>query len=312
MRGVLLSMSMVLLVSLSAADAAQEALRPLTFVDVHSHFLPNMTLDEEMAMFRQAGVTAVVLMSVPPDRLEEVRRQYPGYIVPFVGFKRNANGNQLPLNPDTLALWGRQLDAGAICGFGETGTMMDPAEKPAASLVNPQYLKLYQLAAAHHAPVTYHVDLDSPEVIDNFGRIARMYPDMPLILAHAGFNAGPEVVAKLLAAHPNIYVDVSIRLDPVNGFEEAHQLGPNRRTMIDLDGALMAEWRALLQRYPDRFMFGMDIAPTGPKGREKRAVDLTGIARKALSVLPAPAQRAIAHGNAEKLLARCKAGPGSH
>jgi predicted TIM-barrel fold metal-dependent hydrolase len=63
----------------------------------------------------------------------------------------------------------------------------------------------------------------------------------------------------------------------------------------------------LLARYPNRIIFGMDIAPTGPKGRERRAVELTDVARKALSVLPRKSQEAIAHRNLEKLVRGCRA-----
>jgi predicted TIM-barrel fold metal-dependent hydrolase len=292
-----------------AAPPAHAADRPLQFIDAHSHLLPNMTLDEEMAMFKQAGVKAVVIESVPPERRQELAAAYPHYIVPFVGFARSRNTSQPPLNAETLALFDKQLKTGEACGFGETGTMMDPREEPAASLLNPMYFKVYELAAKYRAPVTYHVDLDKPEVIENFGRAAAMYPRMPLILAHAGFNAGPQVVGPLLDAHPNIYVDLSIRLDPLNGFSDAPGGKQDPRTMLDANGALTPEWRSLLERHADRFLFAMDIAPTGPKGREQRAVELTDIARKALSVLPRKSQEAIAHGNAERLLRGCKAGP---
>jgi predicted TIM-barrel fold metal-dependent hydrolase len=308
---VLISTAMLIAALPAVAGAAQGAGQPLRFVDAHSHLLPNMTVDEEMAMFKKAGVTAVVIMSLPPDQ-QELVKLYPGYLIPFVSFARSRTSKLLPLNADTIATFGKMLDSGAACGFGEIGTMMDPSEAPAASLLNPLYLTVYELADAHRVPLTYHIDLDTPEVIEAFGRVAEMYPHMPLILAHAGFNAAPEVSAALLAAHPNIYVDLSIRLDPLNGLGSPPATGPetpNKRTMLDANGALTPEWRKVLERYPDRFMFAMDIAPTGPKGREQRAVELTEIARKAFSVLPRETREAIAHRNMERLLRSCPAGP---
>lgn len=305
MRGRLLSLSVAMLIATLPVQSAE----PLRFVDAHSHLLPNMTADEQMAMFKKAGVTSVVIMSLPQDQQDLVKR-YAGYVIPFVSFARNPNSTLLPLNADTLAAFDRMLDSGAACGFGEIGTTTDPPEPSASTLMNPLRMKLYELAARHHAPLTSHVNLDTPEVIETFGRIARLHPDMPLILAHAGFNAGAEVSAALLAAHPNVYVELSIRLDPLNGFGDTPATAPegrNTRSMLDANGALLPEWRTLLERYPDRFIFGMDIAPTGPKGREKRAVELAEIARKALSVLPRNSQEAIAHGNFEKLVSGCKA-----
>jgi len=179
--------------------------------------------------------------------------------------------------------------------------------------MNPLYLKIFELAAAHRVPVTYHIDLDTPEVIETFARVAALYPSMPLILAHAGFNAGPDVSAALLAAHPNICIELSIRLDPVGGFNDpqaASANGSDRRTILDASGALKPEWRKLLERYPDRFISGMDLAPTGPKGRETQAVELVDVARKALGALPRKTQEAIAHGNMGRLVQDCPAGPG--
>ncbi len=309
MRSKLLSLSVAMLIA-TLPFSAQSA-EPLRFVDAHSHLLPNMTVDEQMTMFRKAGVTAVVIMSLPPDQQNLIKR-YPGFVIPFVGFARTPSSNLLPLNADTLATFARMLDSGSACGFGEIGTTSDPPEPATITLMNPLRLKVYELADTHRVPLTSHVNLDTPEVIETFGRIAGLYPHMPLILAHAGFNAGPEVSAALLAAHPNIYVELSIRLDPLNGFGSPPVTGPNgpdKRTMLDANGALTPEWRKLLERYPDRFIFGMDIAPTGPKGREQRAVDLTDIARKALSVLPLASQEAIAHGTIEKLLRGCTVEP---
>ena len=302
--------TILLLAALPGAARSAQNPAPLQFVDTHSHLLPNMSPEEEVAMLKRAGVTAVFVMSLPEQQQDLVRR-YPGFVVPFVGFARSPSATQPPLDDATLAAFGRMMDAGQACGFGETGTMMDPREEPEVSLLSARYAKFFAMANSHHAPVAYHVDLTQPVVSDAFGRVAGQYPDMTLIMAHAGFNAGADVADRLLAAHRNIYVDVSIRLDPVNAYGDPPLagLGPNTRSMMDAEGMLKPDWRRVMERFPDRFMFGMDLAPTGPKGREQRAVELTDIARQALGVLPRATQETIAHGNAERLLSRCKAGP---
>lgn len=167
---------------------------------------------------------------------------------------------------------------------------------------------MHGVADARGVPVTIHVSLDTIAVIDAFGLIAESHPRMPLILAHAGWTAGPKVVEGLLATHPNLYVDLSVRLDPLTGFgvpPVPRPNGPNQLSILNADGSLQPEWLALLERFPDRFLFAMDVSATGVAGRQEHIGELLAHARTALGALPRETHEAIAHGNLEKLLHAC-------
>jgi predicted TIM-barrel fold metal-dependent hydrolase len=293
------------------AHAAQAKDVPVRYMDAHSHLmLPKLTPDEEIPFFKKAGVTAVVIMHPDPDMLRAVAKKYPGYVIPFISIARTPDMPGLRLSEDTAAIFARLLATGEVCGFGELPTRLEPKADPSddVALLKSMRMKIYDLANAHGVPVNMHVDLNTPAVIEAFADIAASHPHMPLILAHAGWSAGPDVVDGLLAAYPNIYVDLSIRLDPPFGFGTAavsRQIEPNKLSILTADGALQPKWRALLARFPDRFMFGMDVSAAGASGRQERIGDLLAAAGTAFGALPRDAQEAIAHGNLEKLLHGC-------
>jgi predicted TIM-barrel fold metal-dependent hydrolase len=125
---------------------------------------------------------------------------------------------------------------------------------------------------------------------------------MPLVLAHAGWMAGANVIGPLLEAHPNVYVDLSVRLDPAVG----GILAPgavNQQSILTSTGRLQPEWRALIERFPDRFLFGLDV--TG-SDRPQHIDELVGVAKRALGELPRDVEASVAHGNTERLLRACK------
>lgn len=160
---------------------------------------------------------------------------------------------------------------------------------------------IYAAAAASGAPVIVHTDLADPANLAAVEAATTAYPNMHFVLAHLGWTAGPELIGRLLDAHPNLYTDVSIRFDPPGSL-------PWRNNGLDLsiltsDDTILPAWRAVIDRHPDRFLFAMDINSFGP--RYQMAVQLVDVARKALAPLPRPTQEAIAHGNGEKLLAGC-------
>jgi hypothetical protein len=79
--------------------------------------------------------------------------------------------------------------------------------------------------------------------------------------------------------------------------------------VLNVRGALRYDWRRLIERYPDRFMFAMDVTSTGTADRQEHVAELVDVARKAFDVLPRKSQEMIAHGNFEKLVRGCPAGP---
>lgn len=91
----------------------------------------------------------------------------------------------------------------------------------------------------------------------------------------------PEVIARTLASHENLWAEISIR-----GFE------------IAPDGVLDPDWRELFVTYPDRFMTASDTYVTS---QWDAYADIIDWYRVWLGQLPPDIGGGIAHGNAVRL-----------
>jgi predicted TIM-barrel fold metal-dependent hydrolase len=268
---------------------------PLALFDAHTHMMVEaITPDEEIARLKKAGIARVLLMHTDPDVIAALARKYPGYVIPSLSLAR-PTVKGVHLDQNTGALMARLSADHAVCGFGEI---------PGTSFGDNESLRaVYAAAASSGAPVIVHTDLAKPANVAALEAAASAYPEMHLVLAHLGWTAGPELIGRLLDAHPNLYTDVSIRFDPPGSL-------PWRNNGLDLsvltsDGAIQPQWRALIERHPDRFLFAMDINSFGP--RYQMMEQLVQTARKALAPLPRPIQESVAHDNAERLLQDCGA-----
>ena len=280
--------------ALLLASDAHAAPRPVPLLDAHTHLMiENLTADEEIALLKKAGVDRVLLMHTDPDALAALARKYPGFVIPSLSLAR-PNVKGLHLDADTGPLMLRLRQARQSCGFGEIPGFIFGD--------NPDFRSIYAAAAATGAPVNIHTDLARPENIAALEAAASAFPKAHLVLAHLGWTAGPDLIGRLLDAHPNLYTDVSIRFEPPGSL-------PWRNNGLDLsiltaDRTLQPGWRAVIERHPDRFLFAMDINSFGP--RYTITDELVATARTALAPLPRRIQQAIGHANAERLLAGCR------
>ena len=115
------------------------------------------------------------------------------------------------------------------------------------------------------------------------------------IWAHAG-DAPGDVVSALLAAHSNLYFDLSSR----NSLEayEGRLLPIERQRLDDGSMVLKEEWKTLMETYPDRVMVGTDV---GPRDRHLHIVEVVNYYRTLLGQLPVDVADQIAHGNARTI-----------
>ena len=268
------------------------------YLDAHSHLATVMTADEEIERLRRTGLDRVIIMSPEPDKLRQLVARYPGFVIPFLSVARTpeVKGTRLDAAAPLMA---QMLAAGEICGFGEVPSRVVPENEPseAAAVDNAYRRAIYAAANASGVPVNLHVSLSQPETVAAIARIATAYPRMKLILAHAGWDVGPEVLAPLLAAHRNLYADLSVRLDRPR---DASQPG---NSIVQPDATLQPAWAALIGRFPDRFLFGLDI---GLAQRPLRIAELAADARATLGRLPRATEERVAHGNIERLLKTCR------
>ena len=293
-------MRLSLLLGAAAACAATlawpagAAAPPLAFVDAHTHLMvENLTPDEEVALLRKAGIARVVLMHNEPEVIAALAKKHPGFVIPSLSFTRPTE-KSVHLDDAAGPLTARLYAGHAICSVGEIGGGNFSADSGPLRAI-------YAAAAASGAPVNVHTDLARAENLAAVEAALSAYPKLHFVLAHLGWTAGPDLIGRLLDAHPNLYTDLSIRLDPPGSL-------PWRNNGLDLsvlraDDTFQPEWRALIERHPDRFLFAMDINSFGP--RYTITEELVSTARKALAPLPRKVQEAVAHGNIERLLHGC-------
>jgi hypothetical protein len=283
----------------SGATVAR-APQPVRYVDAHVHLLAAIPAAEEFALMRAAGIERGVIMHPEPAELARAAAVDSGFVVPFISIARVPAMAGLRLDAGSAARMGELLASGAVCGFGEIPTRIEPRtlSNDAAALLAPEREAIYALANRRGVPVNMHISLANPETEAAVESIARRYPHMSIILAHAGWETGPEVMARLMQAHRNIHADLSIRLD-VPGKGPANEA---KLSIVDSEGALLPAWRAVITRFPDRFLFGLDVS--GDQ-RPLRIAQLVADAKATLGALPRKVETAVASGNIERLIGHC-------
>lgn len=304
----------LVLLAIAGCATTQPAAAPVPYIDAHSHVLPDYSLEAEAALMREAGLAGFVLMDPRTDMLRQVRPGNEGYASASLSIARLPQMPGLRLGPDSASAMTAAIDQGFACGFGEIPTRIVPRAEAsdAEALVAPDRMAIYRAANTRGVPVNLHVDIANPEVEAAISSIAREHPRARIVLAHAGWSAPAQTIARLMDAHPNIMADLSVRLDPAGGLPAsplaAGSMPPGAGSIITFvraDGSLEPEWRDLLVRHSDRFLFAMDLTE---HERPRFARLLLETARKALSPLGARVENAVAHGNIERLFAGCPAG----
>lgn len=296
------SVTTLIAVSLSFAFAASisQAAEPrkVRYVDAHSHLFEDMRADEVIVAFRKAGVAGVLIMWPDPYPVRTLADQNPGYVVPMLSI----SADKTVLTNETAATFARARDQMGFCGFGELATRLQSNGdmSDAASIADPRRLKIYDVAAEKGTPVNMHVSLDQAATVAAFEGIVAARPNTPFVLNHGGLTAGPELLSRLLTTYRNVYVELSGRLTPPTAQQ------PRPQSALTAEGSLKPEWRTLLERFPDRFMFGMDVQSIASvQGIPERLA----IARAAFAALPQQLEENIAFRNVGRLMQGCSGLP---
>jgi hypothetical protein len=139
----------------------------------------------------------------------------------------------------------------------------------------------------------YDWDRDWP----NFRWLYAEYPRQIFIWPHAGFGSAGQV-AEVLATNGNVVVTLSKKEEANRSMSDRGKAALLGEALVDDCGTLVAEWRALILKYPDRFLFATDAHKDFRWERYGRIVERW---RAILAQLPAEAAAAVAFHNAERL-----------
>lgn len=197
-------------------------------------------LPDVLARMQRNGVRAIVANSRPNDGTKALAdapqtRAAGVTVVPFVRLYRNRADYDNWFRDETIYTLvqtelARGTGAGPYKGLGEFHLY------DSANANGPVARKLMQLAEKQQLAVLAHVDDVAIDLLMAHAPKAR------LIWAHTGIGGAPAArVDALLARYPLLMGELSYR--------------PG---LTCDDGQLCPEWRALVTKYPDRFLIGSD------------------------------------------------------
>jgi predicted TIM-barrel fold metal-dependent hydrolase len=278
-RRLLLALLVAALGATLPAQGAAEYTGPL--IDAHSHLPGPTAIDAYAAAARRHNVSRVVLLGVGGVQKNDsawiaaAARKYPDLVV--VGLPVPD-----PLDPAAAERLDAELAQTGARALGEVH-LRQVSRKIDRDPSDPAFLKILEVAARHRVPVVIHDDLDE-RATERLERALAARRDATLVLAHAGESAPPRIRA-LLGRHPNLIVDLS-------GMHFLRRPWLARET-----GPLLPEWKALIERMPERFLIGLDVwaAPLFEPAMLDRLMTWT---RRILGELEPAAAERVAYRNA--------------
>lgn len=252
--------------AITASACAQQ----LPLFDAHMHYnvearsvlSPQQVID----LWRKTGIRAVLATSRPNDgTLDLIAQKAPDItIVPFLRpYRVQPDRHDWFSNAEIETFVEKELQRGIYRGIGEFHIFGKDADAPFVA-------KIARLAKARDLWLHAHADEDAVE------RILRHAPGVKLIWAHTGMSTPLDKVEQMFAQYPNIVGELSYRMD------------------VEQDGALNPRWRALMTKYPSRFVVGTDAWITPRWGQVE---ELAAFYRRMLGGLPRDVAERIAYRN---------------
>jgi hypothetical protein len=265
------------LVLVAASGRLAVADEPIEIFDAHLHYnwepKPYYQPDEVLALLKKHRVTGIlatsrpntgthILMDAKADGLQ---------VVPFIRpYRVRADIGSWFNDPVIFDLVQDEFKRGYYRGVGEFHLSGNAA---GTDLVK----QTVDFAVAHDLYLHAHADDEAVEIL------MRHNPRARIIWAHTGFGLDSRRVAAMLDKYPKLWGELSYRGGIVDGA-----------------GKLTPEWRALFERYPDRFLLGSD---TWIPERWAAYGEIMAVYRGWLAQLPPAVAKQIAHGNARALFA---------
>ncbi len=238
-------MPVLLLFLLLIQPALLSAAAPV--VDMHLHYKwsqQDVTTPEAalQALDREQVVLGVVI-GTPAELALLLADRAPTRIVPIYSpYRVGGDWYRWASDPEVVSRARSALATGRYYGIGELHLVGGFAPRlTSGSVVS----ELLQLGEQYAVPVMLHTEFSRP---DPMLALCRDHPRTQIIWAHAGAILPPAEVARVLAACDNVMAGLAAR-DPWRFVDHP---------ITDEQGQLLPEWRALLLRYPDRFMVGSD------------------------------------------------------
>ncbi len=170
-------------------------------------------------------------------------------------------------------------------------------------LDHPLVHQVLSLADAYSVPLVLHIEPVNPgdgsnrivEIKRWYQAVCEAYKNVQLIAAHTGMMS-PADLEELLLRCPNLHADFKVlhSVRAINGFAHLHCVN-------DLDFQFFEEWAALIERFPDRFVFGSDWKDQRHGYTETSYAAHIREVRRIIGSLAPHVQQRIAYTNAKRL-----------
>ena len=262
---------------IAAAGNRAVADEPIEIFDAHLHYnwepKPFYQLDEVLALFKKHRITGILATSRPNTGTHALMdaKAEGLQVVPFIRpYRVRADMAAGSTTPSSSTWYRDEFKRGYYRGIGEFHLSGKAADTEMVK-------KTVDFAVANNLYLHAHADDEAVEIL------MRHNPRAKVIWAHTGFGLSSDRVSAMLAKYPKLWGELSYRSG-----------------IIDGSGKLTPEWRALFERYPDRFLLGSD---TWVPERWASYGEIMAGYRGWLAQLPPPVAKQIAHGNARGLFA---------
>ena len=283
MRGAIL-LAFALLLPCTASPAAGQAPYGGPLIDAHSH-LPNpQVLDAYVAAMKRHNVGKVVLLGVGGVQKQDVEwiaaaaKRHPDRVIQGAPVPD-------PLGQGQASKLDALLGSGQYRAAGEVHVRQE-SRKIDRRADDPAFGQVLEVAAKHGVPVVIHCEL-TVEAASALEAALQKHPKAVIVLAHGG-SAEPALLEGLLSRNPNLLVDLS-------GMH--YQRTPR---LASEKGPLDPAWKALIEKFPDRFLMGIDV--WAPRLFEPATLDrLLAWTRRILGELPPEVAQKVAYRNAARL-----------
>lgn len=267
-----LLLPLALLAGACVGSGRAEAGSDLPLFDAHVHYSSDawavLPPESAIAALDRAGVSRALVSSTPDDGTLRLWKAAPDRIVPELRpYRSRGDMGTWTKDPSVLAYVAERLARGIYRGIGEF-------HLHETQVRDPVLMGFVELAARHKVLLHCHCDEGAIE------RLATMAGEVRVLWAHAGMDASAEEVDRLLDAHPNLWVELSLRTDVADG------------------GVLAPSWRALFVKHADRFLVGTD---TWVNSRWDAMPEILDGVRGWLRQLPPEVAAMIARGNGDRL-----------
>jgi predicted TIM-barrel fold metal-dependent hydrolase len=253
-------------------------------VDGHGHLGASFNWESMVDAMDRNGVTQRTVMARyypgPEDQRDlpgsdedalRLAERYPGRFFPLVGM-------QLPLltgphkwqSPDRkverlIEETERKLASGRFFGIGEFIVRHWAYSRGRdAEQDNPIYStfmrRMSALAARFEVPMVIHME-GYPALVDDFSKLLAEYPNVRFVWAHSCGRSKAPIMRGMLARHPNLYCDLGGMTNVgTTGYGVGWPRMEEFTALIEHDGVLFPDMKAVYEEFPDRFLLGMDVA----------------------------------------------------